>query len=128
MTTGFLVRSLLGNSHLEGSENWNIKLKYVLRIMVCKVKYFHVYWGMLMLLILYLLLPELTSLYQRVLHCEKDFDNVLWEEEDIILSKFWYFINNLVYRYHKKFCLHSSANIFILTKNKVYLYHLKRLV
>jgi len=43
MTTGFLVRSLLGNSHLEGSENWNIKLKYVLRIMVCKVKYFHVY-------------------------------------------------------------------------------------
>jgi len=38
MTTGYLVRNLWGNSHLEGNGNWNIKLKYVLRIIVCKVK------------------------------------------------------------------------------------------
>jgi len=29
ITTEFLVRNLLGNSHLEGNGNWNIKLKYV---------------------------------------------------------------------------------------------------
>ena len=38
MTTVFLVRNLLRNSHLESNGNWNINLKCVLRIMVCKVK------------------------------------------------------------------------------------------